>query len=302
MGKIVVIGSSNTDLVIKTDRIPDHGETVMGGVFMMTAGGKGANQAVAAARLGGDTTFIARVGTDMFGDQSLANYAKDNLNTEFVFRDAESPSGAAIITVDAKGENCIVVASGANNNLSSDDINKASHYICKAKFVLMQLEVPMQTIEHAVELASEAGAKVILNPAPAAPLTKELLSKLYLITPNKTEAQLLTGVTVKSWDDAENAADVLLSKGVENVIITLGSMGSLIKNHSLCERVPARVVNAVDTTAAGDVFNGALCVALAEGKNMVEGVKFATLASSISVTRMGAQASIPTRKELDALT
>ena len=301
MEEIVVIGSSNTDLVIKTQRIPEPGETVLGGVFMMTAGGKGANQAVAASRLGGRTTFVARVGKDLFGEKSLENYAKDNLNTDFVFVDEEAPSGTALITVDGKGENCIVVASGANGALSRNDIDAVRERIGKAKYVLMQLEVPIGTVEYAAEVAVTEGAKVILNPAPAAKLSPELMRKLYLITPNRTESQLLTGIPVESWEDAERAADILLAAGVENVVITMGAMGSLLKNASQCVRVPARRVEVVDTTAAGDVFNGALCVALSEGRELVSALEFATTASSISVTHMGAQSSIPTRSEVDAL-
>lgn len=301
MEKIVVIGSSNTDLVIKTDRIPEPGETVLGGVFMMAAGGKGANQAVTAARLGGDTTFVARVGNDMFGAQSLENYTKDNLKTEFVSIDESKPSGTALIIVDKKGENCIVVASGANGGLSKADIDAAREQIAVAKYVLIQLEIPMETVEYAVSLAHSMGVNVILNPAPAAKLSNELMSKLFMITPNRTESQLLTGVAVNGWEDAEHAADIMLGMGLENVVITMGSMGSLVKNSSICERILARKVEAVDTTAAGDVFNGALCVALAEGKDLVSSLKFATLASSISVAGMGAQSSIPTRNQVDAL-
>lgn len=301
MEEIVVIGSSNTDLVIKTQRIPEPGETVLGGVFMMTAGGKGANQAVAASRLGGRTTFVARVGKDLFGEKSLENYAKDNLNTDFVFVDEEAPSGTALITVDGKGENCIVVASGANGALSRNDIDAVRERISKAKYVLMQLEVPIGTVEYAAEVAVAESAKVILNPAPAAKLSPELMRKLYLITPNRTESQLLTGIPVESWEDAERAADILLAAGVENVVITMGALGSLLKNASQCVRIPARRVEVVDTTAAGDVFNGALCVALSEGRDLVSALEFATTASSISVTHMGAQSSIPTRSEVDAL-
>lgn len=302
MEQIVVIGSSNTDLVIKTDRIPEPGETVLGGVFMMTAGGKGANQAVAAARLGGRTTFVARMGRDLFGEKSLENYAKDNLNTDYVFVDGTAPSGAALITVDGRGENCIVVASGANGALCRGDIDVARERIGQAKFVLLQLEIPMETVEYAAAVAEAEGAKVILNPAPAATLSAELMRRLFLITPNRTEAQLLTGIPVETWEDAERAADLLLARGVENVVVTMGSMGSLVRSASFSERVPARRVEAVDTTAAGDVFNGALCVALSEGRDLVSALRFATAASSLAVTRMGAQSSIPTRAEVDALT
>ena len=296
----MVIGSSNTDLLIKTDRIPDPGETVLGGTFMMNAGGKGANQAVAVARMGGDVIFVTRIGDDMFGRGSLAGYERDGIDVSHIIKDKAAPSGVALITVDAKGENCIVVAPGANNRLLPADIDAVADAIRHSEYLLMQMEIPMETIEHAAAIACEAGKKVVLNPAPAACLSDRLLSGLYLITPNRSESRLLTGVTVADWESAERAADVLLERGAGNVVITLGSLGSLVRNRELSERVPACRVEAVDTTAAGDVFNGALCVALAEGRTLVEAVRFATRASAISVTRMGAQSSIPTRSELDS--
>ncbi|GHT80802.1 ribokinase [Bacteroidia bacterium] len=297
-GKIAVVGSSNTDLVVKAERMPEPGETILGGAFMMTAGGKGANQAVAVARLGGNVTFIARVGNDMFGDQSVEGYKKDGMDTSYIARDAQTPSGIALICVDKKGENSIVVASGANNRLCKSDIDAAKSQIESADYLLMQLEVPMEVVEYTANIAVASGTKVVLNPAPAATLSADLLKKLYLITPNKPESQLLTGIAVAGWNDAEQAADILLSKGVENVIITLGALGALIKNKILTERVPSQTVEVVDTTAAGDTFNGALCVALSEGKGLVDAVQMATAASAIAITRMGAQASIPYRKEI----
>ncbi|MDY3979169.1 MAG: ribokinase [Tidjanibacter sp.] len=299
MKNIVVIGSSNTDLVIKSDRIPEPGETVMGGDFMMAAGGKGANQAVAAARLGGDVVFVASVGDDMFGRNSLEAYRKDGIGTDYIAVDKNAPSGVALITVDRKAENCIVVASGANGLLSIETIDRAADKIAAADFLLMQLEIPMNIIEYVAGKATAYGTKIILNPAPAAALSSELLSKLFLITPNRTECQLLTGVEISSVEDAAKAADVLLDKGVQNVVITLGTKGSLVKNRNICVHIPALEVKAVDTTAAGDVFNGALAVALSEGKDLVEAARFATRCSAVSVTRMGAQPSIPTRKEIE---
>lgn len=298
MSKILVIGSSNTDLVVKTDHIPEPGETVLGGDFMMTAGGKGANQAVAAARLGGDVAFIAKVGNDMFGKGSIENYKKEDMDISHILTDPEAPSGVALISVDSKAENCIVVAPGANNKLSKADIDAAKDLISSSEYILMQLEIPMDVIEYVADIAHRQGKKIILNPAPAAPLSKELISKLFLITPNKTESRQITGMKVETDEEVSKAADALLKMGAENVVITLGTKGSFIKNDSVCEMVPAVKVQAVDTTAAGDTFNGALCVALSEGKSLLEAVKFATKASSISVTRMGAQASIPYRKEI----
>lgn len=300
MKKIMVIGSSNTDLLIKTNRIPEPGETVLGDTFIMNAGGKGANQAVAVARIGGGVQFVAKVGDDMFGNLSLESYKKDHIDISNIIKDKDAVSGVALITVDQKGENCIVVAPGANNRLTRGDIDAVAGMIRESEYLLMQLEIPMDIIEYAARIAHQADTKIILNPAPAAELSAELLGKLYMITPNRSEAQTLTGVVVEDWEGAEKAADVLLSRGVENVVMTFGSRGSFIKNRETTERVPACKVEAADTTAAGDVFNGALCVGLAEGKTLIEAVKFATRAAAISVTRMGAQSSVPTRSELDS--
>jgi ribokinase len=299
MRVIVVIGSSNTDLVIKTHRIPETGETVLGGTFIMSPGGKGANQATAVARLGGNVGFVAKVGDDMFGNMSLEGYSRNNIDTSNIMKDGPSASGVALITVDDAGENCIVVAPGANDRLSVADIDAAGELIRTADYLLMQIEIPMEVIEHAARIAVGAGVKVVLNPAPATTLSEGLLEKLYMITPNRCESGALTGIAVDDWESAERAADALLDKGVENVVITLGSMGSLVRNRVVSERIPAIKVEAVDTTAAGDVFNGALLVGLAENMTLVEAARFATRAAAISVTRMGAQPSIPTRKELD---
>ncbi len=299
MAKIVVIGSTNTDLVIKTERIPEQGETVIGGSFMMTAGGKGANQAVAAARMDGDVIFVTKVGDDMFGEESQRHFADENLPSEYIFTEHGSPSGVALITVDARGENCIVVAPGANDTLSRSDIDAVRSQIEAADFLLLQLEIPMEVVEYATDIAHRAGTKVILNPAPAAQLSRELIGKLYLITPNRTECQLLTGRSINDEKSAEAAATVLLAMGARNVIITLGSRGALVaESGGEHELIPAQHVVAVDTTAAGDVFNGALCVALSEGRTLSEAATFATKASAISVTRMGAQSSIPYRIEI----
>lgn len=298
MGKIVVIGSANTDLVINTSRIPEPGETVLGGKFMMAAGGKGANQAVAAQRLGADVTFVACVGDDLFGRNSLENYRKEGMNTAFVSVKEGVPSGVASIFVDAKAENVIVVAPGANSELLKAEIDAATAEIASADFVLMQLETPMETVEFAATKAAEAGTRIVLNPAPAALLSDALLSKLWLITPNRTEAQLLTGLPVTNEQEAATAAEALAAKGVKNVVITLGSNGAYVLSQDFRGIVPATPVKAVDTTAAGDTFNGALCVALSEGRGIKDACTFAAKASAISVTRMGAQPSIPYRKEI----
>lgn len=300
--KIIVIGSSNTDMVAKTSKIPALGETVLGGEFIMTDGGKGANQAVTVSRLGGDLTFVAKVGEDIFGDQSIERYKSYGIDTQYIFRDQATSSGIALIMVDENGENCISVASGANNKLSKNDIDSVRKVIEKADILLTQLETPLETIKYVVELAYHAGVKVILNPAPAQYLSKKILERLYLITPNEIEAQLLSGIKIKNIEDAKRAAQSIVAKGATNVIITLGAEGSLIFTEDKeFHFIKAHKVKAIDTTAAGDVYNGALCVALSEGKNIVEAVEFATAASAIAVTRMGAQISVPIRSEVDEL-
>lgn len=301
MKKIVVLGSSNTDLVVRAQRMPEAGETVLGDKFVMAAGGKGANQAVAVARLGGDVQFIAKLGCDMFGDKAVEGYKAEGLDASTILRDESAPSGVALITVDDNAENCIVVAPGANNKLSCSDVEAMRAYIEGAQYLLMQLEVPMEVVEYAASIAHAAGVKVVLNPAPAAEISAELLSKLELITPNRTEIQLLTGVAVSDLESAERAAKVLLERGVRKVVVTLGSMGALVCDGEQFVHVQARKVEPVDTTAAGDTFNGAMCVALCEGAPLAEAVRFATAASSIAVTRFGAQPSIPSREEVDAL-
>ncbi len=298
MKKITVIGSCNTDMVIKTQRLPVPGETVLGGEFFMNPGGKGANQAVAVARMGGNISFISKTGNDVFGRQSIELYKQENIETKYIFSDPINPSGVALITVDSHGENSIAVASGANATLLPEDIDKAQHEIDKADIILMQLEIPLETVQHIAVNAYKRGQKVVLNPAPAQYLPLTLMKCLYIITPNKTEAEILSGVKVSDWETARKAADVIAEKGVENVIITLGAMGALIREKDQYHRIDAVKVEAVDTTAAGDTFNGALCVGLAEGLSMKESVELATRASAIAVTRMGAQNSIPYRKEL----
>lgn len=296
--KIVVVGSCNTDMVVKSDRLPVPGETVLGGAFMMNPGGKGANQAVAIARMGGNVTFISKTGNDLFGRQSVEMYGDENIVTDYIFSDQHLPSGVALIMVDRNGENCIVVASGANGSLSPKDIEKARNVIESADILLMQLEVPMDTVEYAAKLAHEKGIKVVLNPAPAAFLSNELLKCLYAIIPNKTEAEMLSGIKVSDLETAKQAADIIAAKGVDKVVITLGSKGALIKDGDVYSFIPADKVEAVDTTAAGDTFCGAFCVGISEGLSIEDAVRMATKAAGITVTREGAQAAIPYRKEL----
>jgi ribokinase len=298
---ILVVGSSNTDMIIKVERIPKPGETILGGEFASAAGGKGANQAVGAARAGGAVTFIARVGQDMFGDQALAGFVNDGINVDYVVRDRTHPSGVALIFVAENGENSIAVASGSNASLAPADLKKAKSAFGQASVVVLQLETPLKTVEAAVQLAVSAGVRVILNPAPARPLPDTLLKRVYLLTPNETEAELLTGLRVNNDAAAAKAADALLARGVQNVIITLGARGAFVAGEQGRGLVTGYKVKPVDTTGAGDVFNGTLAVALAEGKSLPDAARFASAAAAISVTRLGAQTSAPKRKEIDRL-
>lgn len=298
--KIVVIGSSNTDMVIKSDRLPKPGETILGGNFLMNHGGKGANQAVAAARLGGDVTFICKIGNDIFGNETLEMFHKEGIDTTYVGITPQEPSGVALINVDKKGENCIVVASGANGTLSVDDIQNAETAIKQASIVIMQLETPIESVTYAAKMAKKDGITVILNPAPAPTqqLPDDLLANVDILIPNVTEAEIISGMHITDDESAKEAIRYISSKGIKTVIITMGAKGALAYENNKFTHIPAFKVEAVDTTAAGDIFCGGLCVALSEGKNLKDAIIFASKASSISVTRMGAQVSIPLRKEI----
>lgn len=293
---IVVLGSTNTDMVISGAKIPVPGETVCGGSFMMNPGGKGANQAVAVARLAakkGQCTFIAKVGDDLFGRETAARLAADRTDAKLVV-DKKVASGTALILVDPKGQNCISVALGANGTLFPKDVKKFAKDIQSADALLLQLETPLETVLWAAQTAHAKKVPVVLNPAPAAKLPKELYGCLDWITPNETEAELLTGVKVVDLASAQKAEAVLRKRGVGNVVITLGSKGC----YAAGKIHPCVKVKAVDTVAAGDTFNGAFVVALAEGKNVDEAIAFAQKASAIAVTRPGAQSSVPCRREI----
>jgi ribokinase len=284
-------------MVVKSNKLPVPGETIMGGHFLMNAGGKGANQAVAAARLGGEVTLVTKIGNDVFGEQSVAGFKRENIHVDFVFVDDEAPLGTALIMVNAEGENCIVVAPGANANLLPADIESLT-IIKEAAIILMQLEIPLETIEAVVRIAKANHQKVVINPAPAQILADELLDNLFLITPNETEAALLTGIKVTDAETASQAAGIFLSKGVQNVVITMGKQGAFFQNEKIKLMIPAPIVKALDTTAAGDTFSGAITVALTENMDWETAIKFAIEAASISVTRLGAQASVPYRSEI----
>lgn len=297
--RIVVVGSSNTDMVIQVDHIPRPGETVLGGQFSTAAGGKGANQAVAAARAGGDVVFVARVGKDLFGEQALQGFAADGIQLQHVTPDNEAPSGVALIFVGKDGQNSIAVASGANGRLCARDVESAREVIASANALLLQLETPLETVQRAAEIAFEAQVPVILNPAPARELPAELLKLTTVLTPNESEAELLTAQRISDEPSISAAADTLLARGIKTVVITLGSRGAFVASGSVRQLVPGFQVKAVDTTAAGDVFNGALAVGLAEGRELLQGVQFANAAAAISVTRLGAQPSAPFRAEIE---
>ena len=301
MPSIVIVGSSNTDMVITAPRIPAPGETILGGSFMVAPGGKGANQAVAAARLGADVTFVARIGMDMFGDEAVRHYSEDGINTQYIVRDSEAPSGIAMIMVDEKGENAISVASGANMHLMPEDVDCAEQGICTADIMVLQLEVPYETVEHAVTQAKQAGIPIILNPAPARTLDAELLQQIDYLTPNEVEAELLTGIQVVDDTTAAEAAHCLLETGVGTVIITLGAQGAWWATEHSSGLILGKTVTAVDTTAAGDAFNGGLAVAIAEERALTEAIQFACCTGALSVTGIGAQPSLPFRAAVDTL-
>lgn len=295
---IVVLGSTNTDMVITGKKLPVPGETISGGKFLMNPGGKGANQAVAVARLSaekGACTFIAKVGDDLFGRETAARMKKDGIKSRLIV-DKDEPSGTALILVDSKGQNVISVALGANGTLSPKDVEQYAKDIKGASALLMQLETPINTVVWAAKAAHEAGVPVILNPAPAQKLPKELYALLDWITPNETEAELLTGVKVIDAESAAKAAEVLKKRGVGHVVITMGKKGAFCGD---CGKIfPVRKVKTVDCVAAGDTFNGAFAVALVEGKSCKDAIRFAQEASTIAVTRPGAQSSVPFRNEI----
>lgn len=299
--RILVIGSSNTDMIIQLPRLPRPGETLLGGRFSIAAGGKGANQAVAAARAGGQVTFIGRVGCDMFGDRAVSGLARDGINVDYVVRDPTQPSGVALIFVARNGQNSIAVAPGANARLCSADLLRAGPAFAGAQVLLMQLETPLPTVQAAARLAARHGVRLILNPAPARPLPRTLLRQVDVLTPNETEAEWLTGVRVTNQTTAARAARKLRALGPRTVVITLGPAGAWVCTADAEFHVPTFKVKAVDTTAAGDVFNGALAVALAEGLPLAEAVRFANAAGALSVTKLGAQPSTPTRRQIQRL-
>jgi len=298
--RIAVLGSSNTDMIVKLPSLPAPGETVIGGTFSMAAGGKGANQAVAAARAGGTVTFISRVGRDTFGESALAGFLKEGLDTGHISLDPSAASGIALILVDREGENSIGVASGANAEISVSDIERSREAIVSSDMFLTQLEIPLAAVDAAVMEAHKAGVPVVLNPAPSQPLRTELLSRVTVLTPNENEAEHLTGTSIRDDAGTVQAARSLLKRGVQSVVITLGVRGAYVADPKHGEFIPAFQMRAIDTTAAGDVFCGALAVALAERASLREAAVFASAAAALSVTRLGAQPSAPLRAEIES--
>ena len=299
MNSILVIGSSNTDMVIRVQKLPLPGQTVMGDNFQTFAGGKGANQAVAARRAGGNVSFLAAIGDDELGKSAKGIYESEGIDTSLIQVIDDRPSGVAMIFVDDAGENCISVAPGANNALTSASVRRHEDAISAADVLLLQLESPMEAVIEAVEIASRHATRCVLNPAPAAKIPDNTLAKLYCITPNETEAEMLTDIAIVDEQSAAAAAERLLQHGVENVVITLGENGALLCNSDGTQYQNAPAVPVVDSTAAGDTFNGVLVAVLAEGSPIKEAIRLAVSAASLSVQATGAIASIPERRAFD---
>ena len=300
--KIGVVGSFMTDLMSKSPHLPSPGETVMGGPFFLGPGGKGSNQAIAAAKLGAEVQMVVSLGQDSFGDLAYNALVNWGVGVDFVKRVEGVSTGAALIIVDdTSGENMIVVAPGSNDLLSTEDVERARQAICAADCVLMQLEIPLATVEYTARLARAAGVRVILDPAPGRKLPPELLTNVDVLTPNETEAGIVSGIKVTDLASAEKAARALSSRGPETVIITLGGGGVLALERGDVMHIPAFQVDVVDTTGAGDAFNGALGVALAEGMSTFEACRFAAAAAALSVTRVGTSPASPQRAEVEEL-
>ena len=297
--RVTVVGSLNMDLVVRAPRIPRPGETIIGGEFRTVPGGKGANQAVAAARLGAQVAMVGRVGGDAFGGLLLENLAAAGVDPAFVTRDPQAATGVALIEVDDAGQNSIVVVSGANMRLAPADVEAAAAAIGVADVLLLQLESPLETVTRAAQVAHARGVTVILNPAPARPVPAGLLGLVDVLIPNESETALLTGLPVGDQEEAQAAAAALRRMGVATVILTLGERGALLAYEGGAELFPAFDVTPVDTTAAGDAFVGGLAVALAEGRPLREAVRWGNAAGALATTRLGAQPSLPTRQALD---
>jgi ribokinase len=295
---IVVVGSANTDLVVRVPKLPRPGETVTGGKFEMVAGGKGANQAVAAARAGVRVAFVANIGRDEFGNAAVEGLRREGIDMRYIVRDKSTPSGVALIMVDRRGENLIGVARGSNERLRPGHIDAARSAIRRARCVVVQLETPLATVRRAIELAVRNAVPALLNPAPARPVPKHVLQQVTFLTPNESELSRLTGLPTRQRSDIETAAGRLHAAGVKHVMVTCGARGVCSCGADGLRWYPAPKVNAIDTVGAGDCFSGAFAARFAEGKSIVETIQFAVAAASISVTRPGAQPSMPYRREI----
>ena len=298
MKNICVIGSLNMDLVVNVDTMPKPGQTLLGGNFKEVPGGKGANQAVAMARLGGKVSMIGKVGNDSFGKTLINALNNDNVNTNHIHT-ANCSTGVAFITVDKNAQNAIVVAPGANFELSKDDIDKNIDCIKNSDIVVIQLEIPLEAVKYALQIAKDLNKYTILNPAPAIKLNDDIIKNVDLLTPNETELEIISEMKIESEDDINKAAKKMIEKGIKELIVTLGSKGSLYINEEKSFFKSAYKVEAVDTTAAGDSFTGALAVALSNNKNIAEAMDFASKVGALSVMKEGAQSSLPTLKDVD---
>ncbi|MFH5885329.1 ribokinase [Halalkalibaculum sp. DA3122] len=296
--KILIVGSANIDMVVRSERFPEAGETILGGEFQMHKGGKGANQAVAAAKLGGNVSFICKLGNDEFGDLCTEQYKDVGINVDNILFDEDRPTGVAMISVNMTGENKIVVAPGANHGITRNEIKNLKDVIVSFDLLVLQLEIPIEIVGLILEIAREGKTKVILNPAPALELPNYFFKDLFLVTPNQNEAEKLTGIHIADSESLRSSAKSLQELGVKNVVITLGSDGVFMKTEESEGIIPAQEVIVEDTTAAGDVFNGALSTAIIQGQSLRNAIKFANMAAALSVSRNGAQSSIPTIDEL----
>ncbi len=298
--RIVVVGSSNMDVYSWTDRLPEPGETVMGNRFWIGMGGKGANQAVGACLLGAHVTMVGRVGDDLFGRQMRETLSSHGVACDCLHVDMEADSGTALVLVDRQAENIIVVTPGANMRIGPDDVEAATDRIRAADVLLTQLEIPLDAIERAVDIARDVDTRCILNPAPARPLPDRILAKVHLLTPNQNEARVLTSIATDSLEGAAAAGKALLSRGVQTVIVTLGAQGALVVKPDGTQHLPGTCVQALDTSGAGDAFTAGLAVALAEGEALEEATRFANLVGALSTTKRGAMPSMPKRSEVEA--